>query len=63
LPGDDGNWLSTSRRQVWQARAELALAQSEPELALRIVDQLMTSAANLEMEILPPPADPGIGGI
>ncbi|HEX9925050.1 MAG TPA: response regulator transcription factor, partial [Anaerolineae bacterium] len=42
-----GQALSTSRRQLWGGRIELALAQGEPELALRLVDQLITTAPNL----------------
>ena len=37
--------LTMSQRQLWFARAELALAQHDPALALYIVEQLMAVAA------------------
>lgn len=40
------------QRSLWHARAELALAQGEPGLALQITDQLIEFTANIEsMEI------------
>jgi DNA-binding CsgD family transcriptional regulator len=36
------------QRSLWHARAELALAQGEPGLALQITDQLIKFTANLE---------------
>jgi DNA-binding NarL/FixJ family response regulator len=36
------------QRLIWQRRAELALAQRDPDLALQIVDRLIASAANME---------------
>jgi len=38
------------QRLVWAARAELALARSDPGLALDITDRLIASAANLSNE-------------
>jgi DNA-binding CsgD family transcriptional regulator len=38
------------QRLVWAARAELALARSDPDQALDITDQLIASAANLSDE-------------
>jgi DNA-binding CsgD family transcriptional regulator len=47
-PGPDapplGQWL------VWYARAELALANGDPGLALRVVDQLIASTRNFSRE-------------
>lgn len=37
-----------SQRHFWLARSELALAQGDPTLALQIVDDLITSAPNIE---------------
>jgi DNA-binding CsgD family transcriptional regulator/tetratricopeptide (TPR) repeat protein len=36
------------QRSLWQARAELALAQGDPSLALQITDQLIAFTANIE---------------
>jgi DNA-binding CsgD family transcriptional regulator/tetratricopeptide (TPR) repeat protein len=36
------------QRRLWLGRAELALAQGDPELGLQIVDRLMTSTANFD---------------
>jgi hypothetical protein len=36
------------QRLAWSARAELALAGDDPDLALQIVDRLIASAANVE---------------
>lgn len=36
------------QRRIWLARAELALAQGDPQLALRIADELIASAPNRE---------------
>jgi DNA-binding CsgD family transcriptional regulator len=38
-----------SQRRIWLARAELALAEEDPALALRIVDDLIASAPNIAM--------------
>ncbi|MEZ4869373.1 MAG: AAA family ATPase [Caldilineaceae bacterium] len=35
-------------RRIWLARAELALAQGDPTLALQIVDRLLAATANVE---------------
>jgi DNA-binding CsgD family transcriptional regulator len=37
-----------AQRGIWRARAELALAQKEPDLALQIIDRLIASAANID---------------
>ena len=37
-----------AQRGIWRGRAELALAQKDPDLALQIVNRLIASAANLE---------------
>jgi len=42
------------QRLAWCARAELALAQSDPNLALHIAEQLITSAANSSSESVIP---------
>jgi tetratricopeptide (TPR) repeat protein len=42
------------QRLAWCARADLALAQGDPNLALHIVEQLITSAANISSESVIP---------
>ncbi|MBI3958830.1 MAG: AAA family ATPase [Chloroflexi bacterium] len=37
-----------AQRGIWRGRAELALAQKDPDLALQIVNRLIASAANLD---------------
>jgi DNA-binding CsgD family transcriptional regulator len=37
-----------AQRGIWRGRAELALAQMDPDLALQITDRLIASAANLD---------------
>lgn len=37
-----------AQRRIWLARAELALAQGDPALALQIVDRLLAVTANVE---------------
>jgi DNA-binding CsgD family transcriptional regulator len=37
-----------AQRQLWTARAELALAQNDPAEALRLVEQLIAAAPNIE---------------
>ncbi len=39
-----------AQRRVWAARAELALAQGDPMLALQIVEWLLAAAANIEKQ-------------
>jgi non-specific serine/threonine protein kinase len=39
------------QRWIWRARAELALAQGEPSLALQIIDRLFATAANMETRV------------
>jgi DNA-binding CsgD family transcriptional regulator/Flp pilus assembly protein TadD len=46
----DAAMQTIGQRLVWSARADLALARSDPELALDIADQLIASAANLTGE-------------
>jgi DNA-binding CsgD family transcriptional regulator len=41
---------TVGQRLIWYARAELALARDDPQLALHITDQLLASAANLSEE-------------
>ena len=38
---------SIGQRMAWCARAELALARRDPDLALQVIDQLIVSAANV----------------
>jgi DNA-binding NarL/FixJ family response regulator len=49
-----GQALSTSRRQLWGGRIELALAQGEPDLALRLVEQLIATTPNLTGDTIIP---------
>jgi DNA-binding NarL/FixJ family response regulator len=42
------------QRLAWCTRAELALAQGDPNLALHIVEQLIASAANISSETVIP---------
>src|SRR5205807_8893884 len=42
------------QRLAWYARAELALAQRDPNFALHIVEQLIASAANSSSETVIP---------
>ncbi len=46
----DAPMQTIGQRLVWAARAELALARGDPELALDITDRLIASAANLSDE-------------
>ena len=46
----DAAMQTIGQRLVWAARAELALARSDPGLALDITDRLIASAANLSNE-------------
>ena len=46
----DAAMQTIGQRLVWAARAELALARSDPGLALDITDRLIASAANLSEE-------------
>lgn len=46
----DAAMHTLGQRLVWAARAELALARGEPDLALRITDQLLASAVGLSNE-------------
>ncbi|MEZ4617344.1 MAG: hypothetical protein R2867_17795 [Caldilineaceae bacterium] len=39
-----------AQRRIWLARAELALAQGDPALALQIVDRLLAVTANVESQ-------------
>ncbi len=48
--GADAPAQTVGQRLVWSARAELALARSDPGLALDITDRLIASAANLSAE-------------
>ncbi len=48
--GPDTPLHTMGQRIAWCARAELALAQSDPGLALHIVDKLIASAANVSGE-------------
>jgi DNA-binding CsgD family transcriptional regulator len=48
--GPDDPAQTVGQRLVWYARTELALARNDPQLALRITDQLLASAANLSEE-------------
>jgi predicted ATPase/DNA-binding NarL/FixJ family response regulator len=48
--GPDTPLHTIGQRIAWCARAELALAQSDPGLALHIVDKLIASAANVSGE-------------
>jgi DNA-binding CsgD family transcriptional regulator len=50
----DAAMQTIGQRLVWAARAELALARSEPVLALDITDRLIESAANLsDQRVIP----------
>lgn len=44
----DGNPQTIGLRALWRARAELAMAQGNPDLALKFTDQLMCSAPHVE---------------
>jgi predicted ATPase/DNA-binding CsgD family transcriptional regulator len=46
----DAAMQTIGQRLVWAARADLALARSDPSLALDITDRLIASAANLSDE-------------
>ena len=46
----DAAMQTSGQRLVWAARAELALAHHDPDLALDIIDRLIASAANLSGE-------------
>jgi DNA-binding CsgD family transcriptional regulator/tellurite resistance protein len=46
----DAAMQTIGQRLVWAARAELALARNDPDLALDITDRLIASAANLSGE-------------
>jgi len=46
----DAAMQTIGQRLVWAARAELALARSDPDLALDITNRLIASAANLSDE-------------
>jgi DNA-binding CsgD family transcriptional regulator/predicted negative regulator of RcsB-dependent stress response len=48
--GPDDPAQTVGQRLVWYARAELALARNDPQLALHITDQLLASAANMSEE-------------
>ncbi len=50
----DAAMQTIGQRLVWTARAELALARSNPGLALDITDRLIASAANLTDEYVIP---------
>ena len=50
----DAPMQTIGQRLVWAARAELALARSNPGLALDITDRLIASAANLTNEYVIP---------
>ncbi len=50
----DAAMQTIGQRLVWTARAELALARSNPGLALDITDRLIASAANLTDEYIIP---------
>lgn len=45
---------STSRRCAWCARAELALAQNQPKMALQLVEGLVASATNMAAGVVIP---------
>ena len=47
---DDLPMQTIGQRRLWLGRAELALAQGDPELGLDIVDRLLASAANFDPE-------------
>lgn len=51
---DTSQVRSNSERRVLGGRAELALAQHEPDRALRLVEQLIASAANVSSERIIP---------
>ncbi|MGH2587979.1 MAG: helix-turn-helix transcriptional regulator, partial [Dehalococcoidia bacterium] len=51
---DTSQLQSNPERRVLRARAELALAQHEPDRALRLVEQLIASAANVSPERIIP---------
>ena len=46
----DAAMQTVGQRSVWAARADLALARSEPGLALDLTDRLIASAANMSSE-------------
>jgi tetratricopeptide (TPR) repeat protein len=48
--GSDEPTQTIGQRLVWAARAELALAHGDPDLALDITDRLIASAANMSEE-------------
>jgi non-specific serine/threonine protein kinase len=50
----DAAMQTIGQRLVWAARAELAFARHDPDLALDIVDQLIASATNLSDECVIP---------
>jgi DNA-binding CsgD family transcriptional regulator len=45
--GPDDPMRTIGQRTIWYLRAELALARGEPDLALRIIDQLLASTNKL----------------
>jgi DNA-binding CsgD family transcriptional regulator/predicted negative regulator of RcsB-dependent stress response len=48
--GGDAPVQTLGQRMAWCARAELALARGDPDLALQITDRLSTSAANISAQ-------------